>query len=280
MRISIVTPTLNSEKYIQETLLSIIKCSENQNIEHIVVDAGSIDNTKNIVDSVGISNWYDLEKSTMYEAIDYGFKKSTGELLCWINSDDILLPYTLNMWIKYFNKCKKTMIVTGGTYYIDNISKELYTYNWVTLNANFIESFKVLMLCQPSTCWRKEVYFNNGGFDLNYKITADRDFFIRMIRKYGIVRIPIELSKFRIHSESLSKIEKKIIFEENFKINQNLNAGPTSLKRFFFNLTGNIISKIINLNMIIWKFKNHKVSLFYSFNNNTKWAKFFLNKIN
>ncbi|MDP3684475.1 MAG: glycosyltransferase, partial [Ignavibacteria bacterium] len=86
MMVSIITPTLNSAKYLRETLLSIKAQGVEYNIEHIVVDGGSLDETKAIVESEGISKFYTLEGSSMYEAIDFGFKKSSGDILCWVNS--------------------------------------------------------------------------------------------------------------------------------------------------------------------------------------------------
>lgn len=264
MKFSIITTTFNSEKYIGETLESIKENSRDNDVEHIVVDAGSTDETKRIVKSFGLSAWYDLEGSTMYEAIDFGFKKSTGEIFCWLNSDDLFLPNTLSLWNSAFLKNEGTKIVTGGTVYIDELSNALYRYNWTATNIKFIQSFKTLMLCQPSTCWRREVYFELGGLNLAYKITADRDFFIRAIRKYGIARNNTELTKFRVHNNNLSRLRKELALEENLTINQELKAGPTSLNRKLLQFLGHIIVKVCNIEMILWKIKHKKGNLFHS----------------
>ena len=100
--ISIITPTLNSAKYLQQTILSIKSQNTNYDFEHIVVDGGSTDDTKDIAEREGISKFFTLNGSSMYEAIDFGFQQSSGEILCWLNSDDLFVPDTVNLVCAYF----------------------------------------------------------------------------------------------------------------------------------------------------------------------------------
>ncbi len=264
MLISIITPTFNSEKYILETIKSIEECRSfcNCEIEHIVVDAGSQDNTKRIVESFGQSKWIDFTNSTMYEAIDLGFRRSRGDFLCWLNSDDIFLPHTLATWLEMFHANPDASIVTGGTVYIDAECKELYPYKWVLNQAAFIESFSSLMLSQPSTCWRRHVYFQLGGFDLNLKIIADRDFFVRAVRTFGIILSSKPLSGFRVHGQNLTSTKRELSNFEADLINKKISAGPTSFKRSILSVLGHIVTKVSNPKMIFWRIRMGKRSLF------------------
>ena len=91
-KISIVTPVFNGEDYIQETIESVI-AQKYENIEYIVVDGGSTDKTREIIERYRdkISKIIYQNDNTMYEALETGFKKATGEYFYWINSDDYFL---------------------------------------------------------------------------------------------------------------------------------------------------------------------------------------------
>lgn len=254
--ISIITPTLNSAKYLQQTILSIKSQNTTYDIEHIVVDGGSTDDTKDIVEREGISKIFTLNGSSMYEAIDFGFQQSSGEILCWLNSDDLFVPDTVNLVYAYFLSNKKSKIITGNTIYIDEFGRDLYQYKFPKVPVNIFRSFGTLFLCQPSTFWKREVYINNGGLNLSYKITADRDFIFRATEKNKLEYVNNVLSKFRLHNENLSKTKARLAKEENLLINKNLVVGPVTISKKILSIAGHLYVKVNNPAMIFWKVRN------------------------
>lgn len=95
--ISIITPTYNSEKYLEKCILSILQqgCCE---YEHIIVDGGSTDGTLSIIrkyEKLYPMKWISEKDNGMYDAIAKGFKLASGDIFCWLNSDDMYMPWTL-----------------------------------------------------------------------------------------------------------------------------------------------------------------------------------------
>src|SRR5579863_3042816 len=88
-KISIITPTLNQGGYIEESILSVIG-QKYPNLEYIIVDGGSTDNTLETIKKYEqyITYWVSQKDNGMYEALNHGFKKATGEIMGWLNSDD------------------------------------------------------------------------------------------------------------------------------------------------------------------------------------------------
>ena len=89
-KISIVTPSFNQAQFIEETILSVLN-QNYPNLEYIIIDGGSTDGSVDIIKKYAdkIAYWVSEKDSGMYDAINKGFGKSTGEILAWINSDDI-----------------------------------------------------------------------------------------------------------------------------------------------------------------------------------------------
>jgi len=253
MKVSIVTPTLNSEKYLRETILSIKNQRLAFNIEHIVVDGGSTDKTKAIVESEAISKFYTLEGSSMYEAIDFGFHKSSGDILCWLNSDDLFAHDTIKIVTKYFANNTNAKIIAGNTIYLDAAANDMYAYRYPQIPLSLLKCFNTLYLCQPSIFWNREVYFELGGLNLSYKIIADRDFVLRAADKYGIQYVNHILSKFRLHSESLSNTKTEAVNIETTLMNKDLGIGSTTFFKRIFSIAGHLYIKLYNYEMVLWK---------------------------
>lgn len=252
MLITIVTPTFNSAKYLRRTIQSIKSQSGKYKYEHIVVDGGSKDETRSIVESESISSFLPLERSSMYEAIDHGFQKSNGDILCWLNSDDLFMQNTIELVNNSFENADRK-IIAGNTLYIDSDDNELYVYKFPRLPFRILKSFNTLFLCQPSIFWRREVYFETGGLNLDYKITADRDFVFRAADRYGLTYVDHVLSKFRFHSANLSKLKADLVKEEIALMNKDLNAGTINILNLLFSAGGHLYVKLHNPEMILWK---------------------------
>lgn len=97
--ISIITPTYNSGAYLEKCIQSIVN-QEFDDYEHIIVDGGSTDNTLAIIkkyESLYNIKWISEKDNGMYDAISKGFKMAKGDILCWLNSDDIYMPWTLKV---------------------------------------------------------------------------------------------------------------------------------------------------------------------------------------
>lgn len=261
--LSIITPTLNSEKYLESTINSIKEASNKSKIEieHIIIDGGSTDQTQKIALESSFSKLHVLPNSTMYEAIDFGFKKSSGEWLCWINSDDLYFDYTFKE-IEDLIANEEVSLITGDTIYIGTNGNRLYGYNYSLTSYFFLKSFNHLLLSQPSTFWRREIYDKIGGLDLSYKLYADRHLYLRMIKENKLYKVRKPLTMFRIHGKNLSIVKSKEGEFEDKRINKELEVGRINFLNYSISFIGHLILKINNWEMIIWKVKNRKINFF------------------
>ena len=114
MKISIVTPCFNMEEYIGETLRSIA-CQKFDDLEYLVLDGVSTDGSWSIIQEYADKNTriFREEDDGQYHAIQNGFERSTGELMGWLNADDIYMPWTLRVVHKIFSQFPEVEWITG-----------------------------------------------------------------------------------------------------------------------------------------------------------------------
>ena len=183
MKISIITVCLNSEATIIDTINSVNSQSY-KNIEHIFIDGGSKDKTLEIIrknpnkkKKIAI-----LKGSNIYEAMNLGVKKSTGNIIQILNSDDILYSNTIiEKTVSKIKRFPKYDFYFGNVVFFSNNNfykvKRFFTADYKKIN-NLINGD---MPPHPASFVRREVYKNCGSYDVNLEIASDFDFFLRTI---------------------------------------------------------------------------------------------------
>ena len=225
MKISVVTPVYNGEKYIRETIDSISRQS-NQNFEHIVIDGLSTDETMAIVNEYKHIKWVSERDSGQSNAINKGFKLSRGDVLAWQNADDIYFPDTFEIVINFFKENPGIDIVYGYYQLIGFDGKwicDVYPMSW---NAWMFAHGR---FCppQPTIFWKKTVFEKLGYIDEGLRYCMDVDFYSRAVNQgFKVGRIDKMLGKFRIHDQSKTqdvRNERKVheeykrVLSRNFK---------------------------------------------------------------
>lgn len=177
MKITVITVCLNSVETIERTIQSVIKQSYDE-LEYIVVDGGSSDGTVEIIKRYEyyIADWISEKDDGIYDAMNKGIEKSTGEIIAFLNSDDWYEEDTLMKVRRYFEKCDP-MILTGKVKILQKGKWAKYT----NILDNDQENLRMAMIYrQPATFARREVFSRFGGFQVRYKIAADFDWMLRM----------------------------------------------------------------------------------------------------
>jgi GT2 family glycosyltransferase len=200
--ISIVVPTYNQGQFIEQTLRSIID-QNYPNLELIVVDGGSSDNTLNIIKQyeAHIAWWVSEQDSGQTAAINKGFMQSKGEIMAWINSDDLVASGALHQVANYFIKHPKTQVVYGDRILIDEEGFEIGL--WILPN----HSDRVLKFAdfvpQETLYWTRKAWRHTGGqLDETFRFAMDWDFLIRLSKNHlKISHLPKILGLFRIHHQ-------------------------------------------------------------------------------
>ena len=212
MKISVITPSLNQADFIEESIKSVLY-QDYSNFEHIIIDGGSNDNTIDILKKYNHLNWISEKDSGQSQAINKGFKLATGDIICWLNSDDYFDTDTFARVSDYFNKHPDCSLLYGDITYIDekNTIVRRITGNEI---SNSALSIYPDLVRQPSTFWRSSVINEFGGLNEKLRLAMDLDFFLRISRKYKFHYIAQNLSFFRTYPEGKTlKFQRRQVLE-------------------------------------------------------------------
>lgn len=217
MKISIVTPSYNQGQFIEEAIQSVI----NQNytdFEHIIIDACSTDKTLEVVEKYPHLKWVSEPDEGQSDALNKGFKKATGDVIGWLNADDMYLPETFVKVAK--NLSKETIDAVYANYkFVDsvgNVTRELITQNskkWMSLFYCFI----------PSTTFffKRKIVDQGILIDKKFHIAMDKEFFAHIYDAgFNIQKIDSFFAHFRWHenNKSIDSNEvKQIRFKEGIQ---------------------------------------------------------------
>ncbi len=236
LKISIITVSYNSVETIEDTIKSVISQSYN-NIEYIIIDGGSTDGTIKIIENyISSINYFISEKDKgIYDAMNKGISIATGDVIGFLNSDDIYFRTTIINEIMYeFTNNTSTSILYGNLYYVNrsNTNKIIRTWKSMAYFNNFFEFGNVPP--HPTLFVRNFIYQNIGLFNLNYKYASDYDFMIRLFKKniYTSKYINKYIVKMRIggltSKNSLNRIK------QNLEIYQIWNNNGYKMPLYFF----------------------------------------------
>jgi Glycosyl transferase family 2 len=198
--ISIVTPSFGQGKFIARTIDSVLNQGY-KNLEYFVQDGGSKDETVGVLKSYPEHRmtWVSEADTGQSQAINRAFKKTSGSIMAWLNSDDLLMPGTLDYVANYFAKNPEVDVVYGHRVLIDEQDREIG--RWI-LPAH---DDKVLswadFVPQETLFWRRSLWDKVGGqIDESFRFAMDWDLLIRF-RDAGarMQRLPFFLGAFRIH---------------------------------------------------------------------------------
>lgn len=212
MKISIITSTFNSEKTLQDTLDSI----QGQNyseVETIVIDGGSQDGTLELIKkNKSITKYISEQDNGIYDALNKGVKLATGEIIGFVHSDDLLADTSILTKIAEKIKSEGLDGIYGDLDYVDknNTNKIIRAWKSCSFQPKLLK--QGWMPAHPTLFLKKEVYEKHGLFDTSYKIAADYDFMLRILKdeslKFGY--LPEVITKMRVGGASNRSIKNII----------------------------------------------------------------------
>lgn len=217
-RISVVVPSYNQGQYLNSTLASVIEQGY-PNLELIVMDGGSTDNSLDVIHAYEpyISYWRSERDNGQTAALVEGFSRSTGDIQCWLNSDDLHFSYTLHEVAEYFDQKPDVDAVYGNTVWIDAQGNELRKHREIGFNR-FIWTYTYNYIPGMSMFWRRGIYEKAGGLDSSFNLAMDADLWIRMSDIGRIMHVRRFWSKMRFYPEQKNVRLRERSNEEDLRI--------------------------------------------------------------
>lgn len=234
-RVSIVTPSYNQAAFLEETIRSVL-LQGYPNLEYIIIDGGSTDGSVEIIKKYApwLAYWVSEKDRGQANAINKGWKISTGEIIGWINSDDVLEPGAVAFVVEQFQSN-----LTVGMVYGDNAQTGENSQVLSVLHGKQVEFSEMLRTIhvpvpQPGSMIRRLSLDSVGFLNENWQVVLDRDFFVRFGLHHQMLYVPRTLAQIRQHPDAKSHaargkwcIELPEMYKQFFK-EQDL---PTPLKK-------------------------------------------------
>lgn len=255
-KISIITPSYNQGKFIEQTIQSVL--SQNYpNLEYIIIDGGSTDNTLEIIKKYEdkIAYWVSEPDNGQADAINKGLERATGEIVNWLNSDDILLPNALNTIVEEFTNNPYASFIYGDTNQINENGEIIYTVKVVNFKKNVLLYGRILGV-QPSIFFRKNVWKKLGFLDEKYKFCMDIEYWIRAAMN-NLVFSPVykTIASNRFHPYTKTIKNQDLLQSEHFGILKNLNIFFTKLPKpvnlYFYEILRNFYRYIWGIQRLL-----------------------------
>lgn len=208
MSISIVTPCFNGAEYLEDTIKSVLN-QNYPNLEYVIIDGGSTDGSVEIIKRYEsqLTYWISEKDSGMYDAINKGFSKTTGEVMAWINADDMFYPgsfdimaelISLSPEIRWFNG-KGCCLDEKGRTVKDETIRSFSRYDFLNNDYKWTS--------QPSMFWHRSLWDQAGGIDSNLKYAGDFELQVKFFRYAKLQIVNVLIGGFRIRTENQLSLE-------------------------------------------------------------------------
>ncbi|HEU4859387.1 MAG TPA: glycosyltransferase family 2 protein [Chitinophagaceae bacterium] len=207
-KISIVIPSYNQGRYLEETILSVIN-QQYPNLELFIVDGGSSDNSLDVIRKYEkhLAWWVSEKDNGQSEAINKGFAKASGDIISWLCSDDLLMPGSLQLVATHFESASEKIGLIHGSAIIFKAEK-LEGINISTYQTPSKEAYlSGMVFPQPSAFFKRKYLDVVGHLNMNLHYGMDYDLFMRLSLVCNFLPVKNVFSKYRMHDQSKSMAE-------------------------------------------------------------------------
>lgn len=259
MRITIITPSFNQGRYIRKNIESVVNQNHND-VEHIVVDGGSTDETVSILRQYDHVKWISEPDKGQSDALNKGLAMATGEVVGWLNADDFYEPDIFASVARNFPNRNVKWVVGRTNMYVDN--QEMV----VPMKSHKIGYYELLdspdIVRQQGAFYRRDILSEVGGWNSDLFMVMDFDLWVRISRLYPPKVVNENWAFFTLHSDqktSLNNARSEI--REIHKILRREGAPSNAILKFSFKqwmylVKGTIKSRLIKVGVVDIRYKH------------------------
>ena len=220
--VTIVTPSFNQAPYLETTIRSVLN-QDYPNIEYIVMDGGSSDGSAEILArySDRLSYWESVKDKGQTDAINKGFSRAHGEILAWINSDDVLYPHAVREAVAFLTEHPDHGLVYGNSDFIDADGKVIGKFNAKQTNYKKLTQGYV-HIPQQAAFWRADLWNQVGPLDDTIYFAMDYDLWLRLAKISEIKYLdnPDPWAAFRLHADAKTIVEDNRCWPDMLRIHK------------------------------------------------------------
>ncbi len=201
--VSIITPSFNQGKYLGETMRSVLE-QDYPNIEYLVIDGGSTDNTVEVIKSCEkkLAYWCSEKDKGQTDAINKGFARAKGQIMAYINSDDTYNPGAVSQAVKYLREHPEVGVVYSDLNFIDENSRVIGKFPAAQTDLKKLRRGYV-HVPQPATFFRAEYWQQVGPLDPTFYFAMDYDLWVRLASVTRLQYLPGPVwANFRMHADA------------------------------------------------------------------------------
>ena len=231
--ISIVTPSLNQGAYIESNIKSVLNQGY-PNFEHIIIDGGSTDDTIEILEKYHHLIWISEKDSGQSEAINKGFRRTKGNIIGWLNSDDCYEPDVFFTVVKELSRPQGKYVIFGDCNVIDEKGERIgYCKGRFPDPDNLMKYWgRDYTIPQPSVFFYRDVFQDIGYLDEGLHYAMDYDYWLRISKHYQFHYVSKPIAVMRIHDRAKSIPGDKVFEREWFRVSRKYWGSPFSISRY------------------------------------------------
>jgi hypothetical protein len=244
--ISIVTPSLQQGRFIARTLYSVLE-QQYPALEYVVQDGGSTDKTLDVLEAFAplLTCWVSESDDGQADAINRGFAQTSGEIMCWLNSDDLLLPGSLAYVARYFAEHPEVDVVYGYRLMIDVDDGQIGA--WILPAHSGLALTLADHIPQETVFWRRRIWDATGGHvDPSFTYALDWDLLLRFHAAGAkMACAPRYLGAFRVHEEQKSARAQDAAEAECGLLRERVHGRPVSIEEVLRRLRPYLVRHVL-----------------------------------
>ncbi len=212
VKTTIITPSFNQGKFIKRTIDSVLS-QEIPNLEYLIFDGGSTDETVEILKSYGDRIiWTSAKDNGQADAVNKGLLQSTGDIIGWLNSDDIYYPEAIRNVLDVFQTNLQIDVIYGEADHIDEhdrVMEPYYTEEW-----NYERLKEICFICQPAVFFRKSAVDKYGMLDPKLRYCMDYEYWLRIGKDKSCYFLKRKLAGSRLYLDNKTLGNRRAVHEE------------------------------------------------------------------